>query len=174
MSNLSLTPIELQKIKRRNLLAISITKLLHGFGTNIFGVVYQPYLLEITNSIVLTGIIISIGSIMQFLPMPLIGKLADRYNRKLLILIGIPIYMLGLSLLVLSSPSAVYFAVLGILIYFLGFIINSLNSQFIISESSNKSKGFIYGFMAFSFSIFIVNQGFCVLSVVENHKRICI
>jgi MFS family permease len=163
---LSPTPIELEKMKRRNLLAISITKLLHGFGTNLFSVVYQPYLLEITNSILLTGIIISIGSIMQFLPMPLIGKLADRYNRKILLILSMPIYMIGLLLLILASPSAVYYAVLGILIYFLGFITNSLNSQFTISESSNKSKGLMYGFMAFSYflgsiggSIFIITSG---------------
>ncbi|MHA1374666.1 MAG: hypothetical protein ACTSR7_10235 [Promethearchaeota archaeon] len=51
----------LERIKRNNLLAISFTKLLHGFGANIFNVIYQPFLLELTGSLVLTGIIISIG-----------------------------------------------------------------------------------------------------------------
>ncbi|MCJ7649796.1 MAG: MFS transporter [Candidatus Lokiarchaeota archaeon] len=141
----------LETVKRKNLLAISFTKLLHGFGSNIFSVIYQPYLLELTNSLVLTGIIISIGSIMQFLPMPFIGKLSDRYNRKILITSSMPVFMMGVFLFMIATPSTIYYAVLGILIYFLGFTINGLNSQFIVSESSNKSKGLIYGFMFFSF-----------------------
>ena len=141
----------LERIKRKNLLAISFTKLIHGFGSNIFSVIYQPYLLELTKSLVLTGIIISIGSIMQFLPMPFIGKLSDRYNRKILITSSMPVFMMGVFLLMIASPSAIYYAILGILIYFFGFTTNNLNSQFIVSESSNKSKGLIYGFIFFSF-----------------------
>ncbi|MHA1456462.1 MAG: MFS transporter, partial [Promethearchaeota archaeon] len=108
------------------------TKLLHGFGANIFNVIYQPFLLELTGSLVLTGIIISIGSIMQFLPMPFIGKLSDRYNRKILIISSMPVFMMGVFLLMIASPSAIYYAILGILIYFLGATINGLNSQFIV------------------------------------------
>jgi len=59
--------------------------------------------------------------------------------------------MMGVFLFMIATPSTVYYAILGILLYFLGFAINNLNSQFIVSESSNKSKGLIYGFMFFSF-----------------------
>ncbi len=147
----SINSKSLEKTKRNNLLAISFTKLIHGFGSNIFSVIYQPYLLKLTDSLVLTGIIISIGSIMQFLPLPFIGKLSDRYNRKILITSSMPIFMMGLFLFMIASPSTIYYAILGILLYFLGFAINNMNSQFIVSESSNKSKGLIYGFMYFSF-----------------------
>lgn len=143
--------INLEKTKYKNLLAISFTKLIHGFGSNIFSVIYQPYLLELTNSLVLTGIIISIGSIMQFLPLPFIGKLSDRYNRKLLITSSMPVFVMGVFLFMIATPTTIYYAILGILLYFLGFSINNLNSQFIVSESSNKSKGLVYGFMYFSF-----------------------
>ena len=153
----------LENVKRKNLLAISFTKLLHGFGSNIFSVIYQPYLLELTNSLVLTGIIISIGSIMQFLPMPFIGKLSDRYNRKILITSSMPVFMMGVFLFMIATPSTIYYAVLGILIYFLGFTINGLNSQFIVSESSNKSKGLIYGFMFFSFFLGSIGGSFLVV-----------
>ena len=168
---MSLTPSDLEKLKRRNLLVISITKLLHGFGTNLFSVVYQPFLLEITNSILITGIIISIGSIMQFLPMPIIGKLADRYNRKILLVLSMPIYMMGLLLLILANPSTVYYAILGILLYFLGFITNSLNSQFTISESSNKSKGLMYGFMAFSYFLGSIGGSILIISSGNLHPK---
>ncbi|MHA1497858.1 MAG: MFS transporter [Promethearchaeota archaeon] len=157
----------LERIKRNNLLAISFTKLLHGFGANIFNVIYQPFLLELTGSLVLTGIIISIGSIMQFLPMPFIGKLSDRYNRKILIISSMPVFMMGVFLLMIASPSAIYYAILGILIYFLGATINGLNSQFIVSESSNKSKGLIYGFIFFSF--FLGSIGGSTLLIINPY-----
>jgi len=141
----------LDKIKRRNLIALAITKLIHGFGTGMFGIVYQPFLLELTNSIVLTGLFISIGSIMQFMPMPLIGKFSDKFNRKYILISSIPIYIIGLLFLILASPTSLYFIIFGIMFYFLGFIINNLNAQFLVAENSNKSKGLIFGFMLFSY-----------------------
>ena len=139
------------KTKRRNLSAIAITKLIHGFGTGLFAVVYQPYLLELTNSIVLTGLFITIGSIMQFVPMPLIGKLTDKYNRKYMLITSIPIYIVGLLFLVFSNQTSLYLVLFGIIFYFLGMILNNLNAQFLIAENSNKSKGTTFGFMFFSF-----------------------
>ena len=153
----------LDKTKRRNLVAIAITKLIHGFGNGLFAVVYQPYLLELTNSIVLTGLFITIGSIMQFIPMPLLGKLTDKYNRKYMLVLSIPTYIIGLLFLVLATQTSLYLALFGIVFYFLGMILNNLNAQFLIAENSNKSKGTTFGFMFFSFfggniaaSIFII------------------
>jgi len=136
---------------RKNLIAIGLTRLIHGFGYDIFYVVYQPFLLELTNSIVITGIIVSIGSIMQFLPMPLIGKISDKYQKKLLLILSIIIYVLGLSLLIVSTSLTIYYALIGIMLYFLGFTLNNLNTQFVIAENTDKSKGFIYGIMFFVF-----------------------
>jgi MFS family permease len=158
--------VHIDKIRRKNLIAISITKLLHGFGTNIFGVVYQVYLFELTNSLIITGIIVSLGSVIQFLPMPLIGKLSDKFNRKLIIIISMPIYILGLFLLIIANPTTLYFAVLGIMMYFLGFTINNLNSQFIVTESTTKSKGLIYGIMFFSY--FLGTIGGSILVVADS------
>ena len=78
----------LSKVRKRNLITLAITKLVHGFGLGMFSVVYQPFLLELTNSIVLTGLFISIGSIIQFMPMPLIGKLSDKFNRYKFLILG--------------------------------------------------------------------------------------
>ncbi|MFX0039009.1 MAG: MFS transporter [Promethearchaeota archaeon] len=146
-----MNPQILDKIKRKNLITIAITKLIHGFGTGIFAVIYQPFLLELTNSIVLTGLFISIGSIMQFMPMPLIGKFSDKFNRKYILISSIPIYILGLSFLILATPTSVYFILFGIIFYFLGFIINNLNAQFLTAENTNKSKGLTFGFMFFAY-----------------------
>jgi len=136
---------------RRNLIVLAITKLIHGFGTTMFAVVYQPYLLELTNSIVLTGLFISVGSIIQFMPMPLIGKLSDRFNRKYTLISSIPIYIIGLLFLIIANQSSLYFVVFGIIFYFLGFMLNNLNAQFLVAENTNDSKGIIFGFMFFSY-----------------------
>jgi MFS family permease len=149
--HIPITSIPMKKTKQRNLLAISLTKILHGFGLDIFNVVYQPFLLELTNSLIITGIIVSIGSIMQFLPMPIIGKISDRYHRKILTTVSMPITILGITFFIISSPSAIYYAIIGIMIYFLGFTLNNLNSQFIVAENTDKSKGLIYGIMFFAF-----------------------
>jgi len=175
----------LSKIRKRNLITLAITKLIHGFGLGMFSVVYQPFLLELTNSIVLTGLFISIGSIIQFMPMPLVGKLADRFNRKYLLLSSIPIFIIGLLLLMLATSSSLYFVIFGIIFYFMGFIINNLNAQFLVAENSDKSKGKVFGFMFFSYfggtiagtSFIILGQGlnsryylffFIVLLIVEE------
>ncbi|MFX1378250.1 MAG: MFS transporter [Promethearchaeota archaeon] len=153
----------LDKNKRRNLITLAITKLIHGFGTGLFSVVYQLYLLELTGSIVLTGLFISIGSIMQFIPMPLIGKLSDKFNRKYILISSIPIYILGLFFLISATSANLHFIIFGIIFYFLGFITNNLNTQFLVAENTNKSKGLNFGFMFFSYfggtiagSIFII------------------
>ena len=161
----------LDKSKRRNLIALAITKLIHGFGTGMFTIVYQPFLLELTNSIVLTGLIISIGAVMQFLPMPIIGKFSDRFNRKYLLISSIPLYILGLLLLVIANTNSLYYIILGIILYFLGFIINNLNTQFLVAENSNKSKGVIFGFMFFSyFGGTIAGSLFIILSQIINSR----
>ncbi len=141
------------KFKRRNLITLSFTKLIHGFGIGMFNIVYQPYLLELTNSIVMTGLFISIGSIMQFLPMPLVGKFSDKHNRKYTIISSIPLFILGLLFLIIARSNSLQYVILGIILYFLGLIVNNLNSQFLIAENTDKSKGLIYGFMFFSFFV---------------------
>jgi len=175
----------IEKRMHRNLIALAITKLIHGFGTGMFIVIYQPFLLELTNSIVLTGLFISIGSIIQFIPMPIVGRLSDKFNRKYVLVSSVPIYIIGLSFLVSTSPTSLYFIIFGIIFYFLGFILNNLNTQFLITENSSKSKGTTFGFMFFSYfggtiagSVFIIlGQGlnsrfylilFILLLVIEE------
>ncbi|MFX0024408.1 MAG: MFS transporter, partial [Candidatus Hermodarchaeota archaeon] len=106
----------LDKIKRRNLITLAIVKLIHGFGIGMFGIIYQPYLYDLTNnSFVLTGIFISIGLMMQFIPMPWIGKLTDKYNRKYILIISVPIYIIGLLFLIMASSSSIYLLLFGVL-----------------------------------------------------------
>jgi len=142
---------DLEKLKRRNLWVLFIIGLIHGFGVGMLNVLLQPFILDLTNSILVTGALISLGGVMQFLPLPLVGKFSDKHGRKIPLLIGIPIYILGLFFFIISNSSTLFFLIIGILLFFMGFTFNSLNRQFLTSENSDKAKGFMYGLMFFSF-----------------------
>jgi MFS family permease len=139
------------KVKRKNLWAIFFINLIHGMGAGMFNVVFQPFILDLTNSILITGILVTIGMIVQFLPMPLVGKLSDRVGRRKIMLASLPFYMFGLISLIFSNSSRLFLLVIGIILYFLGVVMNNLSLLNFISENSNKSKGLIYGLVLFSF-----------------------
>jgi MFS family permease len=142
---------QIGKIKRKNLSALFFINLIHGMGVGMFNVVYQPFILDITGSVLMVGIMVTIGGIVQFLPMPLIGKLSDKYGRKKMMLASIPFYFLGLSCLIFTTSNIQYLLIIGIVLYFFGAVINSLSSLIFVSENSNKSKGLMYGLILFSF-----------------------
>jgi len=158
---------EIDTIKRRNIIALILCNLVNGLGIGMFQVVYQPFILDQTGSILITGIFVTIGAVLQFLPMPLIGKLSDRFGRKKILLMGIPIYILGLSFLIISSPVNLHFLILGIIFFYLGFSINNLNSLIFVSENTNKSKGLMYGLIYFSYFIGTIGGNFFVYAGTE-------
>ena len=139
------------RVKMRNLWSQIIMNLIHGFGFSAFNVVLQPFIFTLTGkSLFYTGIIVSISNIMQFLPMPLIGKLSDKYGIKTIWLFGPPIFAFGLIILVFTSSIPIL--ILGILIYVLGAMVNSLNFQIFVSENSGGSKkGKMYGLVFFAY-----------------------
>ena len=142
---------DIGRIKRRNLWALFFINLIHGTGFGMFNVVYQPFILDLTGSIMITGILVTIGAIIQFLPMPLVGKLSDRFGRKKLMLSSMPFYVFGLIFLSISNSNTLVFLVTGMLLFFFGTILNNVSSLILVSENSNKSKGLMYGFIFFSF-----------------------
>ncbi len=135
---------------RKSIPLLCLIRLVHGLGAGMFDVVYQPFLLDLTGSLFIIGILITLGSIMQFLPTPIIGRLSDKYGRKKIALMSIPTYIIGLSFLIISTQNSIILISMGILFYFLGFPINDMNIQFLVSESSEKSKGMMYGVTMFS------------------------
>ncbi|KKN33984.1 hypothetical protein LCGC14_0798360 [marine sediment metagenome] len=151
MINKKASSEEIDKIKRRNLGALFFCNLLFGIGGGMFNIVYQPFVLDLTNSILITGIIITIGGIVQFLPLPFIGRISDRIGRKKLILGGISFYITGLLFLIFSNSTFIAFVVIGMVLYFLGVAMHSVNINIFVSENSDKSKGLLYGLMFFSY-----------------------
>ncbi|MHA1488045.1 MAG: MFS transporter, partial [Promethearchaeota archaeon] len=129
------------RVKSRNILALCIAKLIHGFGASMFNVVYQPFLLDLTNSLFITGVLVTLGSVMQFLPMPLVGKLSDRIGHKTTIIASIPLYIFGLALIFISDSNNILYLIFGIVVYYLGFTLNNMNGQFLVAENSGSSKG---------------------------------
>lgn len=141
----------IERIKRKNLWAIFFINLIHGMGAGMFNVLFQPFILDLTNSILITGILVTIGMIVQFLPMPLVGRLSDRIGRRKVMLASLPFYIFGLIFLIFSNSSRSFLLVIGIVLYFLGTVMNNLSILNFISENSNKSRGLIYGLTLFSF-----------------------
>ena len=138
------------RVRRRNLWSQIIMNLIHGFGFSAFNVVLQPFIVNLTGSLFSTGIIISISSIMQFLPMPFIGKLSDKYGLKKTWLFGPPIYAFGLIILIFTNNIPIL--IVGVLTYILGAMVSSLNFQLFVSENSGeKKKGIMYGLVFFAF-----------------------
>ena len=166
------SPEYITKIKSRNILVLCIAKLIHGFGVSMFNVVYQPFLLDITNSLLITGVLVTIGSIMQFLPMPLVGKLSDRLGHKNTIIASIPLYLIGLVLLILSDSNKFLYLFFGIIVYFLGFTLNNMNSQFLVAENSESSKGLMYGLIFTSFFIGSIGGNTLVIFGASISKRV--
>ncbi len=119
----------------------------------MFTVIYQPFILDLTESLFLTGIIVSIGSIMQFLPMPLVGRLSDKLGHKNTLILSIPVWILGLLSLVFANSNTLYLLVFGIAMYFLGLTFNNINAQFLVSLNSGNSKGLMYGLVFTSYFI---------------------
>lgn len=119
----------------------------------MFNVVYQPFLLDLTNSLFITGVLVTFGGMMQFLPMPLVGKLSDRLGHKNTIIASIPLYILGLVLIFISDTNKILYLIFGIIVYYLGFTLNSMNAQFLVAENSESSKGLMYSLIFTSFFI---------------------
>jgi len=119
----------------------------------MFNVVYQPFLLDLTNSLFITGVLVTLGSVMQFLPMPLVGKLSDRIGHKTTIIASIPLYIFGLALIFISDSNNILYLIFGIVVYYLGFTLNNMNGQFLVAENSGSSKGLMYSLIFFSFFI---------------------
>ena len=138
-------------VKIRNLWSQIIMNLIHGFGFGAFNVVLQPFIVVFTGeSLFYTGLIITISGIMQFLPMPFIGKLSDKYGLKKIWLFGPPIYAFGLMILIITNNIPVL--IIGVLTYMLGAVVNSLNFQLFVSENSGESKkGIMYGLVFFAY-----------------------
>ncbi|MCK4383165.1 MAG: MFS transporter [Candidatus Lokiarchaeota archaeon] len=158
---------EIENRKRRNLLTLFFIVLFYGFGEGTFFIVYQPFLLDITGSIFLTGVLITVFSIVQFLPAPFTGKISDKIGRKKMMLIDTPTRILGLFLLTVSNN--VVLVTIGLICFFLAGVIGMSSFQILLSESSNDSKkGLMVGLIFFALFaggivgkfFIIVNKGF--------------
>ncbi|MFX0076216.1 MAG: MFS transporter, partial [Candidatus Hermodarchaeota archaeon] len=158
-------------MKMRNLWSQIIMHLIYGFGFSAFNVVLQPFIYTLTGeSLLYTGIIISISNLMQFLPMPLIGLLSDKYGIKKIWLFGPPIFIFGLMILFFSSNVPIL--IIGVLVYVLGAMVNSLNFQIFVSENSGGSKkGIMYGLVFFAyFGGAIGGASFVMFNLVSNSR----
>ena len=110
----------------------------YGFGQSMFNILYMPFLYEFTGSIFITGVITTVGSIIQFLPMPWLGRLSDRYGRKLMWYFNTPLMILGLFFLIVANNLITLIA--GVLCFYFGLAIALSVYLVFVSENSNETK----------------------------------
>ncbi|MHA2007384.1 MAG: MFS transporter [Promethearchaeota archaeon] len=140
---------KLEKLRRRNFYALLVNFIFYGFGQSMFNIVYIPFIYEFTGSIFITGVITTIGNIIQFLPMPWLGRLSDRYGRRFMWFFDTPLMILGLFLLIVANNLIVL--ITGVLCFHFGLAIAlSVYLVFVSENSSEKKKGFNYGLLAFT------------------------
>ncbi|MHA1457942.1 MAG: hypothetical protein ACTSR5_18550 [Promethearchaeota archaeon] len=108
---------EIDKVQKRNLWALFFIGLIYGFASRPFFLVYQPFLLEITGSLFITGILITLGGIIIFFPKPWVGKLSDKFNRKKVWLLDMPLFFIGMTFLLFAEN--LIFLVPGIILFHL-------------------------------------------------------
>ncbi len=159
---------EIDRVQKRNLWALFFIGLIYGFTSRPFFLVYQPFLLKITGSVFITGILVTLGGIIIFLPKPWVGKLSDKYRRKKVWILSLPFFYTGMTFLLLAENLT--FLVPGIILFHLGQAIGEISYFMFISASSEKTKkGILFGLMFFS--MFIGNVGgeiFVLLDIVKD------
>jgi len=159
---------EIDKFQKRNLWALFFIGLIYGFSSRPFFLVYQPFLLEITGSVFITGILVTLGGIFMFLPNPWVGKLSDKFNRKKVWLLSIPFFYIGMTFLFFAEN--LILLVPGIIFFYLNQVIGSISFNMHISTNSIKSKkGLLFGLMFFSMFIGnICGEFFVMLDIVDD------
>jgi MFS family permease len=125
-------------------------------------------MLEITGSVFITGILVTLGGIVMFLPNPWVGRLSDKFNRKKVWLIEAPLFFFGMILIFFAEN--VMFLVLGTIFFRLSSVFGGISYNIFISMSGEKTKkGMLFGLMFFS--IFFGNIGgdiFVLLGIVKD------
>ena len=159
---------EIDRVQKKNLWALFFIGLIYGFASRPFFLLYQAFLLEITGSIFITGILVTLGGIVLFFPKPWAGRLSDKYNRKKVWYLDIPLFFIGMSFLFFAEN--LIFLVPGIILFYLSEVIGEISFNMFISPSSDKTKkGILFGLMFFS--MFIGNIGgeiFVLLDIVKD------
>ena len=159
---------EIDKVQKRNLRALFVMSLIYGFASRPFFLVYQPFMLEITGSVFITGILVTLGGIVMFLPNPWVGRLSDKFNRKKVWLIEAPLFFIGMILIFFAEN--VIFLLIGTIFFHLSSVFGVISYNMFISMSGEKTKkGMLFGLMFFS--IFIGNIGgdiFVLLGIVKD------
>ena len=143
---------DFEKIKRTNFYVLIFNALFYGFGSSLYFIVYVPFLYEFTDSIIIIGVITTLGSVIQFLMMPWIGRLSDKYGRKLFWYFDSPLMILGLIFFIFADNLVIL--ITGALCFYFGLGIGYSIYQVLVMESSTESKkGINYGVLGFLMSV---------------------
>ena len=129
-----------------NIYTLTVTNFLWGFVNFVFMIQIQPYLVSIYESnqsvAQILGLIISIGAFAAVIPL-ILGFLADLYGRKLNLISGQLLSILGL-LGLSTGIRDILFLLPSIILFNLGVGFYDAPLQGLIYESSTKNRGLVF------------------------------
>ena len=135
---------------KKNAVVLILSNFFQGIGWGIFYTIYQSFLLKYISSESLLGIVVSLSFLLQYAPMPFFGKLSDKIGRKILILWGMIIPIVGLLLIGLAPNF--FLILIGFILFYVAWSIRDPPFQTALNDNILDGKsGFIFGVSSFCF-----------------------
>ena len=136
--------------------------LINGLCNGFYNVILQPYLVDFIDSESLFGLVMTLASLAQILPMLLAAKVSDRIGRKRVYLAGTFLVIPAIILFALAShinvAEPIFLVIIGLMIISMSFGFSDPARSSLVAESSDREK------RASSFSI--VNLALYVTAMV--------
>ncbi|NPD88081.1 MAG: MFS transporter [Asgard group archaeon] len=136
--------------------------LINGLCSGFYNVILQPYLVDFIESESVFGLVMTMASLAQILPMLLAAKVSDRIGRKRVYLAGTFLIIPSVILFALASynkiDAPIFLVVTGLMVVSMSFGFSDPARSSLVAESSEKEK------RASSFSI--VNLAFYVTAMI--------
>lgn len=130
--------------RRKNVRVLFIQSTIDGLGSNMFHIVWQPFVLTLNPSMAFLGGVSSISSLAMNLMQPIAGKMADISGRKRQLILGS--MLLSFALLLYAVATSWVFLVPGVILMGLSMAFSSPAWTALTAESvEKKERGTTFG-----------------------------
>jgi len=124
--------------RRKNVRVLFVQSTVDGLGSNMFHIVWQPFVLTLNPSMAFLGGVSSISSLAMNLMQPIAGKMADISGRKRQLILGS--VLLSCALLLYAVATSWVFLVPGVILMGLSMAFSSPAWTALTAESVEKKK----------------------------------
>ena len=124
--------------RRKNVRVLFVQSTIDGLGSNMFHIVWQPFVLTLNPSMAFLGGVSSISSLAMNLMQPIAGKMADISGRKRQLILGS--VLLSFALLLYAVATSWVLLVPGVILMGLSMAFSSPAWTALTAESVEKKK----------------------------------